>query len=56
MDQQSSDKDKFLAILVRHVSKDSGLITTYYLTSQMLTVAQEHSMMCNVCNKVNEVF
>ena len=55
---ESSDKDnKFLAVLVRHVDKDSGLITTsYYLTSQILTVAQEHSIMCNVCNKVKEVF
>ena len=55
---ESSDKDnKFLAVLVRHVDKDSGLITTsYYLTSQILTVAQEHSMMFNVCKKVKEAF
>ena len=53
---KSSDKDnKFSAVLVGHVDKNSGLITTsYYLTSQILTVGQEHSMMCNVCNKVKE--
>ena len=48
--------DKFLPVLVRHVDKDSTLITTSLLDMPNINSGSVPEQMYDVCNKVREAF
>ena len=56
LDGNSDEDDKFLSILVRHVSKHLGLIATSLLDMANINSGSTTQPVYSVCNQVREVF